>query len=75
MPKYWLLKTEPESFSIQDLAKAPQKTICWDGVRNYQARNYLRRGASRANCGGTRAELPAAVLAPTPDRAVGRQGQ
>ncbi len=42
MPKYWLLKTEPESFSIQDLAKAPKKTTCWDGVRNYQARNYLR---------------------------------
>ena len=42
MPKYWLLKTEPESFSIQDLAKAPKKTTCWDGVRNYQARNYMR---------------------------------
>ena len=42
MPKYWLLKTEPESFSIQDLAKAPKKTTCWSGVRNYQARNYMR---------------------------------
>ena len=42
MSKYWLLKSEPESFSIQDLAKAPKKTTCWDGVRNYQARNYLR---------------------------------
>ena len=42
MSKYWLLKTEPESFSIQDLAKSPKKTTCWDGVRNYQARNYLR---------------------------------
>ncbi|MBC7857088.1 MAG: EVE domain-containing protein [Pirellulaceae bacterium] len=42
MPKYWLLKTEPESFSIQDLAKSPKKTTCWDGVRNYQARNYMR---------------------------------
>jgi predicted RNA-binding protein with PUA-like domain len=41
-PKFWLLKTEPESFSIQDLAKAPQQTTCWDGVRNYQARNFLR---------------------------------
>src|SRR5688500_4496727 len=39
---YWLLKTEPESFSIQDLAKAPKQTTCWDGVRNYQARNFLR---------------------------------
>lgn len=39
---YWLLKSEPESFSIQDLANAPQQTTCWDGVRNYQARNMLR---------------------------------
>ena len=38
----WLLKTEPEKFSIQDLAKAPRKTTYWDGVRNYQARNFLR---------------------------------
>lgn len=40
--KYWLLKTEPTSFSIQDLAGAPEKTTRWDGVRNYQARNFLR---------------------------------
>jgi predicted RNA-binding protein with PUA-like domain len=40
--KYWLLKTEPESFSIQDLAASPKKTTFWDGVRNYQARNFLR---------------------------------
>ncbi|HZZ72820.1 MAG TPA: EVE domain-containing protein [Pirellulales bacterium] len=40
--KYWLLKTEPESFSIQDLQKSPRQTTCWDGVRNYQARNFLR---------------------------------
>ncbi|WP_254512964.1 EVE domain-containing protein [Anatilimnocola floriformis] len=40
--KYWLLKSEPESFSIQDLQKAPKQTTCWDGVRNYQARNFLR---------------------------------
>ena len=39
---YWLVKTEPDVFSIQDLAKAPQRTTCWDGVRNYQARNILR---------------------------------
>ncbi len=42
MPKYWLLKSEPDSFSIQDLAKSPKKTTCWSGVRNYQARNYMR---------------------------------
>lgn len=40
--RYWLLKTEPESFSIQDLAACPRKTTCWDGVRNYQARNFMR---------------------------------
>ena len=40
--KYWLVKTEPESFSIQDLAKAPKQTTCWSGVRNYQARNFMR---------------------------------
>ncbi|QDU30384.1 EVE domain protein [Anatilimnocola aggregata] len=40
--KYWLLKTEPESFSIQELQNSPNKTTCWSGVRNYQARNFLR---------------------------------
>jgi predicted RNA-binding protein with PUA-like domain len=39
---YWLMKTEPESYSIQDLAKEKKKTTCWDGVRNYQARNTMR---------------------------------
>lgn len=38
----WLIKTEPDSFSIQDLAKSPKKTTFWNGVRNYQARNMLR---------------------------------
>lgn len=40
--RYWLVKTEPETFSIQDLQRAKQQTTCWDGVRNYQARNFLR---------------------------------
>ena len=40
--KSWLVKTEPESFSIGDLARSPDGTTCWDGVRNYQARNCLR---------------------------------
>jgi predicted RNA-binding protein with PUA-like domain len=40
--KYWLMKSEPASFSIDDLARAPRKTTAWDGVRNYQARNMLR---------------------------------
>jgi len=39
---YWLLKSEPDSFSIDDLAAAPKKTAAWDGVRNFQARNMLR---------------------------------
>jgi predicted RNA-binding protein with PUA-like domain len=47
--KYWLLKTEPTSFSIQDLAKAPKQTTCWDGVRNYQARNFLRDEMKRGD--------------------------
>lgn len=39
---FWLLKSEPDVFSIEDLAKAKGKTTFWDGVRNYQARNFLR---------------------------------
>ena len=39
---YWLMKTEPGTFGIDDLAKRPRKTAMWDGVRNYQARNMLR---------------------------------
>ncbi len=40
--KYWLLKSEPEAFSIEDLKKSKNQTTYWDGVRNYQARNFLR---------------------------------
>ena len=40
--KYWLMKTEPTSYSIQDLAAEKKQTTFWDGVRNYQARNYMR---------------------------------
>ena len=39
---HWLLKSEPDSFSIDSLAKAPKQTTAWDGVRNFQARNMLR---------------------------------
>lgn len=39
---FWLLKTEPTSFSIAHLAACRRQTTCWDGVRNYQARNMLR---------------------------------
>lgn len=39
---YWLMKTEPEAFGIDDLVARPLQTEPWDGVRNYQARNMLR---------------------------------
>ena len=39
---YWLFKSEPNEFSWEDLKKAKNKTTYWDGVRNYQARNFLR---------------------------------
>lgn len=42
MTNYWLMKSEPDAFSIDDLKNAPDKTEHWDGVRNYQARNYMR---------------------------------
>ena len=41
---YWLLKTEPTSFSFDDLWNAPKRMTTWDGVRNFQARNMLRDG-------------------------------
>ncbi len=40
--RYWLLKSEPSDFSFEHLWNAPGKTTHWDGVRNYQARNFLR---------------------------------
>jgi predicted RNA-binding protein with PUA-like domain len=40
--QYWLLKTEPTTFSFDDLWNAPKRTTFWDGVRNFQARNTLR---------------------------------
>jgi predicted RNA-binding protein with PUA-like domain len=40
--KYWLMKSEPTVFSLNDLMKSPDKTTCWEGVRNYQARNFMR---------------------------------
>jgi len=39
---YWLMKTEPTTFGVEQLAAAPRHTTGWDGVRNYQARNMLR---------------------------------
>ena len=40
--RYWLMKSEPDEFSIDDLVRAPRQTTSWFGVRNYQARNYMR---------------------------------
>lgn len=40
--RYWLMKSEPSDVSIDDLAKLPNQTIDWYGVRNYQARNFMR---------------------------------
>jgi predicted RNA-binding protein with PUA-like domain len=42
MMKYWLMKSEPNCFSIDDLQCAPNQISPWDGVRNYQARNFMR---------------------------------
>ncbi|RXF01153.1 EVE domain-containing protein [Pseudoalteromonas sp. PS5] len=39
---YWLFKTEPDAFSIDDLKNAPEQRTFWEGIRNYQARNFLR---------------------------------
>ena len=39
---YWLMKSEPDSFSLDDLQQMPNMTEHWDGVRNYQARNFMR---------------------------------
>jgi predicted RNA-binding protein with PUA-like domain len=40
--RYWLVKSEPSSFSWDDLWRAPKRTTSWEGVRNYVARNFLR---------------------------------
>jgi len=40
--RYWLMKSEPDELSIDDLARAPRHSAAWFGVRNYQARNFMR---------------------------------
>jgi predicted RNA-binding protein with PUA-like domain len=42
MPSYWLMKSEPDECSISDVEKAPGRRVPWIGVRNYQARNFMR---------------------------------
>lgn len=44
MPNYWLMKSEPDEVSIDDALAAPDATVAWTGVRNYQARNFMRDG-------------------------------
>jgi predicted RNA-binding protein with PUA-like domain len=47
--RHWLLKSEPEAFSFDDLWRAPRRTTSWGGVRNYQARNLLRDELARGD--------------------------
>jgi predicted RNA-binding protein with PUA-like domain len=47
--RYWLVKSEPDTFSFQDLNESPRKTTTWDGVRNFVARNFLRDGMKRGD--------------------------
>ena len=62
--RHWLVKSEPESFSWDDLEASPGRTTCWDGVRNYQARNFMRDGMRAGDLVlfyHSNAEPPAAV--------------
>lgn len=47
--RYWLVKTEPSGFSWDDLLKSPNRTAEWDGVRNFQARNYMKSEMKRGD--------------------------
>ena len=44
--RYWLMKSEPDEVSFDDVLAAPQQTVSWFGVRNYQARNFMRDAMS-----------------------------
>ncbi len=44
MTRYWLMKSEPSECSVDDVLTAPEQTVPWVGVRNYQARNFMRDG-------------------------------
>lgn len=62
--RYWLLKSEPGAFSFDDLMAAPARTTHWDGVRNFQARNFLRdevRGGDGVLLYHSGADAPPAV--------------
>jgi predicted RNA-binding protein with PUA-like domain len=47
--RHWLVKSEPEAFSWSALEACPDRTTCWDGVRNFQARNFMRDGMRRGD--------------------------
>lgn len=47
--RYWLMKSEPETFSLEDLESRPGKKEPWDGIRNYQARNFMRDEMSKGD--------------------------
>lgn len=47
--RYWLVKSEPDVFSFDDLLAAPRRTTCWDSVRNTGARNFLRDGMKKGD--------------------------
>ena len=62
--KYWLMKSEPDVFSFDDLERSPERRTLWDGVRNYQARNLLRdeiKRGDRVFYYHSRGETPAVV--------------
>ena len=46
---HWLIKSEPDAYSIDDLKNAPGKKTHWDGIRNYQARNFMRDGMRKGD--------------------------
>ena len=48
---YWLFKSEPDTFGVDDLARARNATTAWDGVRNYQVRNFLRDAVRKGDQG------------------------
>jgi len=72
VPRYWLFKSDPATFGLDDLEGSPGRTTCWDGVRNYQARNFLRDDV-RAGDGvlfyHSQSKPPAAVATATVVRA------
>ncbi len=47
--RYWLMKSEPYEFSVDDFATSPNQTVAWEGVRNYQSRNFMRNQMSEGD--------------------------